>query len=125
MRDLVVRDLWECIEARDWSGVARFLHEDGVIDWPHSGKRIRGRENFVAIQREYPGGWHCRILSISAGPDRVAAEFRVDHEVETCFGIGFYEVVDGRLARGTEYWTTARSQDPLAWRSAWTERMDP
>jgi hypothetical protein len=94
-----------------------------VIDWPHSGERIRGRDNYVAMQREYPGAWTCRILSVSPGPERVAAEVRVDHEAEVCFGCGFYEVRDGVVLRGTEYWTTARSQEPVAWRSHLTEPM--
>ena len=48
---------------------------------------------------------------------------RVDHENEVCFGSGFYEIRDGRIVRGTEYWTTARSQEPVGWRSHLTEPM--
>ncbi len=120
-----VRLLWERIEARDWPGVAELLHESVVIDWPHSGERIRGRENYVAMQSEYPGGWHVTVLSVSASPEKVASEVRVDHEDEVCFGSGFYEVQRGQIVSGTEYWTTARSQEPLAWRSHLTEPMGP
>lgn len=119
----IVRQLWERIESRDWPGMVELLHEDVVIDWPHSGESIRGRENFIAMQRDYPGNWHLTILSVSAGPEKVAAEVRVDHENEVCFGSGFYEIRDGRIVRGTEYWTTARSQEPVRWRSHLTEPM--
>lgn len=124
MSESVVRNLWERIEARDWPGMAELLHEEVIIDWPHSGERIRGRGNYVAMQRDYPGGWHLTVLAVCAGPEKVAAEVRVDHEDLVCFGTGFYEVRDGVVMRGTEYWTTARSQAPVPWRAHLTEPMD-
>ena len=125
MSETVVRSLWERVEARDWAGLAARLDEDLVIDWPHSGERIRGRENYVAMQRDYPGGWRLSILSVSAGPEKVAAEVRVDHGDVVCFGSGFYEVKGDVVVRGTEYWTTARSEAPLAWRAHLCEPMGP
>ncbi len=120
----VVRELWERIEARDWPGVGALLREDVVIDWPHSGERIRGRESYVAMQRDYPGIWHVAVPSVCAGAEKVAAEVRVDNEGEVCFATGFYDVREGLVVRGTEYWTTARSQAPVPWRAHLTEPMD-
>lgn len=37
------------MKADDFVRPARFLHVDYVLDWPRSGQRIRGRDNFVAV----------------------------------------------------------------------------
>ncbi len=124
MSILTAPQLWQRIEARDWPGVAALLHENVVIDWPHSGERIRGRHNYVALNRDYPGDWHLTVLGAWSGPDREVVEVRVDHAAEVCFAAGFYEVREGVVVRGTEYWTTARSQAPVVGRAHLTESMD-
>ena len=73
-----VRLLWERMEARDWEGVAAQLDRDVVVDWPNTGERMRGRENYLAVQREYPEGWHIVALRIVDGGDTVVSEVRVE-----------------------------------------------
>ena len=116
----VVRRLWARIEARDWEGLGALLHEDVVIEWPHTGERIRGRDNYVAIQREYPGNWRSELVSLFGGDEGVASTVRVIHEKETCYGCGVYQVERGLVLRGVEYWTTANSEEPPAWRGRFT-----
>jgi ketosteroid isomerase-like protein len=117
-----VRLLFERMEARDWETAAAQLHEDVVFDWPHSGERIRGLENFMAIQRNYPDGWRIDVLRVAEAGNAVAAEVRVDHGETSFYCAGFYELRDGRISAGTEYWVEARSEEPPAWRARWTER---
>jgi ketosteroid isomerase-like protein len=116
-----VRLLFECMEARDWETASAQLHEDVVVDWPHSGERIRGRENFMAVQRNYPEGWHIHLLRVIHAGEAVASEVRVDHGETSFYCAGLYELRDGRIASGTEYWVTAGSEEPPAWRAQWTE----
>ena len=118
-----VRLLWERMEARDWDAVAAQLHEDVVVDWPNTGERMRGRENYVAVQREYPEGWHIHVLRIVDGGDVVASEIRVDHEGKRFFAASFFDVVDGRIARAVEYWSDGEPAQAPAWRAAWTEPL--
>jgi hypothetical protein len=94
-----------------------------VIDWPHTGERIRGRENYLAIQREYPGVWHCTIGHVVEGPGVVVADVWVDHaDIPRCHCAGYYECRGGVVMRGTEYWTTLTAEEPPAWRARWAER---
>jgi ketosteroid isomerase-like protein len=118
-----VRLLWERMEARDWDGVAAQLHEDVVVDWPSTGERMRGRDNYVAVQREYPEGWHIEVLRIVDGGDEVASEVRVEQDGKRFYASSFFEVADGRIARAVEYWTGGEAEEPPAWRAPWTERL--
>ena len=40
----------------DWATMARLRHADFVEDWPQSGERIVGHENYRSIHENYPGG---------------------------------------------------------------------
>ncbi|MER7758657.1 nuclear transport factor 2 family protein [Streptomyces sp. NPDC097619] len=120
----VVESLWERIQARDWAGVAELLAEDAVVDWPVTGERITGRENYVAVNREYPEGWSIRVLRIVAEGDRVASEVEVPHEGIGVFrAASFWTVREGRIVRGTEYWTGVGSESRPAWRNSYTSLL--
>src|SRR5919198_2124815 len=40
----------------DWETMGELRHPDFVEDWPQSGERIVGHENYRAIHENYPGG---------------------------------------------------------------------
>ncbi|HSK16863.1 MAG TPA: nuclear transport factor 2 family protein, partial [Gaiellaceae bacterium] len=75
-----VRRLWERMEARDWDAVAALLHEDVIVDWPATGERMRGRDDYLAVQRNFPEGWRIEVLRVVDGGEEVASEVRVEHE---------------------------------------------
>ena len=120
----VVAELWRRMEARDWVGVGELVAEDFVLDWPESRERIRGRHNFVELNRNYQEGWSIEVRQILAEDDRVVSEIRVPHAELGChFATSFFHVEDGRLARGREYWVKELDEEPPAWRAQWVERM--
>jgi ketosteroid isomerase-like protein len=121
----VVRALWERFEARDFDAAGALLAEDVVIDWPVTRERITGRSNVVEVNRAYPEPWgHIRILDVIADGERVAARIRVDAPASTEYALGFYDVRDGTIRQGTEYWVTEGDEPPYD-RSRWTTRTDP
>jgi ketosteroid isomerase-like protein len=120
----VVAELWRRIQARDWEGVGELLAEDCVIDWPETQERIRGRRNFVELNRNYPEGWSIEVLSIVADGPNVVSEVRVPHpDVGLHYVASFFEVEDGRIVRGRDYWVRVLDEDPPAWRAEWVERL--
>ena len=118
-----VRLLWERMEARDWEGVAAQLHPDVVVDWPNTAERMRGRENYVAVQREYPGDWHVEVLRIVDGGDQVASEVRVDHDGKQFYASSFFELADGKIVGAIEYWSRGEPDPAPSWRAGWTEPL--
>jgi hypothetical protein len=120
-----VRELWELFEAREWEAAGERLAADFVCDWPQTGERFRGRDNFLAMNQAHPApNWHIVVRRLIADETEAAAEVVVssDGTVDVC--LGFYEVRNGEIQSGTEYWTEHGSRPTPAWRAEWTERMD-
>ena len=111
------------MEARDWDGVAALLHDDLVLDWPQSGERIRGRDAFLAVNREYPGEWHITVERVLTEGDEAVTLVRVEGANEpgrVDRAVSFMRLRDGQVEHVLEFWP-----DPFPaaeWRARWVER---
>jgi ketosteroid isomerase-like protein len=118
----VVHALWDRIQARDWTGVADLVAEDAVVEWPVSAERIVGRDNYVAVNREYPEGWSINVLGVVADGDQVVSEVEVPHvDLGTFRVASFWTVSGNRIVRGTEYWTSVGADEAPRWRAGYVE----
>ncbi len=118
----VVRRLFELFQARRWDEAALLVHPDVVVEWPATAERFRGRERFIGVNRAYPEGWRLEVRRVLAVEGEVASEVVVTQDGRTFVDAAFWQVEDGRIRSGVEYWVTAGAEEPPAWRSAWAER---
>ncbi|MEV4194442.1 nuclear transport factor 2 family protein [Streptomyces toxytricini] len=121
----VVAQLWERFAARDWTGVARLLAKDAVIDWPVSGERIVGRANFIAVNSDlaYSEERRVEVLRIVADGDLVVTEVEVPQEHVVYRAVSLWTVRDGEIVGAREYWTSP-GQDPAPrWRAHFVEPL--
>ncbi len=119
-RQLVI-ELWQRVGRFDFAGAGELLHDDFVCEWPQSKERIRGRENFAALNANYPGRWATEIKRVIVDGDQVASEVSLTWENQTIMVVSFYEIRGGQIYREVDYWP-----EPYAapeWRAAWVERM--
>lgn len=123
-RKTVLR-FWDCMQANDFRAAAQLLAADYILDWPLSGERIRGRDNFVAVNEQYPahGRWQFTLHRCVAEGAEVVTEVTVTDGVVSGQAITFSTVVQGQIAQQTEYWPEA--YEPPAWRAQWVERSQP
>lgn len=120
--EALVRAFWEAMGAFDFRGAAALLTDDYVCEWPQSGERIRGPENFYQINAAYPGEWAARIGRILVDGAQAASEvmLRNGKGVEQRV-VSFYRLRDGQIASEIDYWP-----DPFpaaAWRAPWVEMI--
>lgn len=120
-RDVVLR-FYERMGNNDFRAAAESLHEDYLLEWPQSGERIRGRENFIAVNEHYPaaGRWSFRVDRVLAEGDQVVTQVGVSDGVTRGTAIAFSRVRDGRIARQVEFWP--EPFEPAPWRRLWVER---
>jgi len=120
----IVERFWSAMAANDFAAAGDLLHDDYLLDWPQSGERIRGRENFVALNRHYPaaGRWRITVLRLIADEGGVATEVAVTDGQRADRAVTFSELRDGRIVRQTEYWSDG--VEPAPWRARWVERDD-
>ncbi|MGW3156267.1 nuclear transport factor 2 family protein [Streptomyces sp. NPDC001089] len=119
-----VRLLWDRMQDRDWTGVGELLADDVVVEWPVSGERILGRENYVRINAEYPEGWSVNVLRVVPSGTEVVSEVEVPHVTMGVHRIvSFWTVHDGLITSGREYWSELGVAPAPAWRAPYVERI--
>ncbi len=120
----IIQALWDRMQARDWSGVGELLAADVVVEWPVSGERITGRDNYVGVNAEYPEGWSIRVLRIVAAGEEVVSEVEVPHETMGVHRVAsFWTVRSGRVVAAREYWNELGSDPAPEWRAKYVERL--
>ena len=118
----VAAGLWKAIEVGDWDGASALLHDDFVQEWPQSGERIVGRENALAINRNFPGGAPKMAFreSVAVG-DLVVLQVDLKYADGSVYqAVCIMELRDGKVAKETDYFA-----EPFAapqWRAQWVER---
>ena len=75
----IIERFWETMQTNDFRAVGELLHDEYILEWPQSGEHIRGRENFVAINENYPahGRWEFTVHRIVAEGDEVVSDVEV------------------------------------------------
>jgi hypothetical protein len=117
-----VRRLWELMEERRWEEAREQLADGCRIDWPQTGERFSSADAFIGMNRAHPApNWHVRRVRTVLEGDSCACETHVDSDEGTDVCLGFYELQDGRIATGVEYWVGERSSERPSWRDGFSE----
>ena len=117
-----VEGLWRAINARDFEAAGDLLHDDFVCEWPQSRERIRGRANFIAVNRDYPGNWSITVRRVVASGDEAVTEVIIRIDGRTDVAVSFFELRDGQILRETVYWP--EPYDAPEWRARWVEAIE-
>lgn len=77
-----------------------------MLDWPQSGEHIRRRDNYAAMNEQYPahGQWRFSINRIVGNDLEVVSDVSVTDGVQQAKAISFFTVRDGKIVRMVEYW---------------------
>lgn len=121
---VVIEEFFRRMNTNDFSAAAQMLGEDYVLEWPQSGERIRGRDNFAAVNKEYPanGPWRFTLNRIVANATEAVTDVSVTDGVQQARAITFSTVQDGRITKQVEFWP--ESYEPPANRRHLVERME-
>ena len=115
----LVRTLYERYQERDWPAAAGLLHPEAELSMPATAERLVGRDAVLAFQADYPEPWGDLTVLRVVGDDATAvAENEVVAPSETFRCAAFWQVRDGRLHRGVEYWVTVGGDRPPPSRAA-------
>ena len=119
----ILEHFWETMKTNNFYTVAELLHEDYVLEWPQSGERIHGRENFAELNTYYPteGKWQFTVNQIVAEGDLVVTDVTVTDGSRTDRAITFSTIRDGKVWRQVEFWP--EPFEAPSWRAQWVERF--
>jgi ketosteroid isomerase-like protein len=116
-------DIWKALGAGDWESAGNNLHEDFVQEWPQSGERIVGRNNAIAINRNFPGGLPTmKFRRTLANGELAVLEVDLTYaDGSRYMGVSVIEIRDGRVVKETDYF--AQPFVAPQWRAQWVEKM--
>jgi limonene-1,2-epoxide hydrolase len=103
----VIESFWAAMQENDWRRAAGHFAEDGVIDWPCSGERIAGRDDFAAVQARYPtstGRWSFDVHRIVVDGDTVVSEVTVSDGEQAARLVAFSTIAGAEITHQIEYW---------------------
>ncbi len=110
-----VESFWAAMQANDWDRAAGHLTQDCVIDWPCSGERIVGRENFAAIQARYPTNtsrWSFDVHRVVGEGEVAVSEVTVTDGEQAARVVAFSILDGGQIAHQIEYWPLPYDPQP-------------
>jgi hypothetical protein len=120
----ILENFWSTMETNDFHAASQLLHDEYILEWPQSGERIVGRDNFAAINANYPteGKWQFNINHIVSEGDLVVTDVSVSDGKVIGRAVTFSTIRDAKILKQIEFWP-----DPFeapAWRAQWIQKME-
>ncbi len=102
----LVREFWETMQTNDFRAASELLSDDYVLEWPQSNERIRGRDNFSAINEQYPahGRWNFVLIRVVGNEHEAVSDVSITDGVQSARVISFTTVKDGKISKQLEFW---------------------
>src|SRR5262245_9340636 len=121
----VAEQYWQLMMTNDFRSVGVVLSDDFVIEWPQSNERIRGRDNYAALNEEYPahGPWQFKINRMVGNDYEAVTDVSVSDGVQNARAISLFTVRDGKIVKMVEYWPEPFA--PAENRKHLVEMIDP
>jgi ketosteroid isomerase-like protein len=116
----LVKRFWQLFSEQKWDEAKALLASDVVVEWPQSRERMKGPENFVDVNRFYPGNHKIEVIHAHAVDPRIITTVWIVADTgQKTFAHSYFDVRDGKIARIEEYW--AEPYPAPEWRKKWVE----
>ena len=93
-------------------------HEDAVLEFPQSGERFVGVENFREWRSNYPASTTVEFRETRGRDDLWIAEISISYDQgPRMFGVSILEFREDKIARESIY--VAEGWEPPEWRAKW------
>ena len=112
---------WTASESGDSETEHAIYAADGILDYPQSGERFRGRAKIKAQRGGHPAERHFRILRIRGGGDLWVSECVITYDGAPTYSVSIMEFTGDLVAHETQYFA-----DPFpaaAWRAPLAEQI--
>jgi hypothetical protein len=125
-----IRSMYEFGDMQDFGRAAVEMYADDIVqEWPQSGERIRGKQNVMAINENYPTGSGTNPTAKLRRILKPGAAWVIEGTIDYGDGIPVSSVSiielgpDGKVRHQTDYF--ANPFEAPEWRKPWVEQMEP
>ncbi len=111
-------------DGHDPDEMHEIYHEDAVLEFPQSGERFIGKQNFLTWRKKYPAEVDYRLRRITGHDDLWVVELLVSYNGSApIMGVGIMQFRGDRIAHETIY--AGAGFERAAWRVEWSSPFDP
>jgi hypothetical protein len=122
IRDGLVRH-WK-YEGIDYDKSHEIYHDDAILEFPQSGERFVGKQNFLTWRKKYPAKLDFRIRRFTHDGDLWVAENLISYDGSPwMFTVNILEFRDDKIGHERLYVFDGFAAAPS--RAAWAEMFDP
>ena len=116
-----IAEHWAASERGDSDTEHAIYAADGILDYPQSGERFRGRSKIQAQRGGHPAERHFTVLRIRGGGDLWVSECVITYDGAPTYSLSVMEFSDGLVTHETQYFADPFEPGPS--RAQWVERM--
>jgi ketosteroid isomerase-like protein len=117
-----IQEHWDASEQGDIEVEHAIYAEDGILDYPQSAERFRGREKIQAQRGGHPAERHFAVRRIQGGGDLWVSEVVISYDGAPTYAVSVMELgAGGLVAHETQYF--ADPFDAAPDRAALAERI--
>src|ERR1700735_3976167 len=98
-----IAEHWEASERGDSDTEHAIYATDGILDYPQSGERFRGRSKIQAQRGGHPAERHFRVLRIRGGGDLWTSEVVISYDGAPTYSVSVMEFAGDSVAHETQY----------------------
>ena len=122
IRDALVRH-WK-FEGLDYDKSHEIYHDDAVLEFPQSGERFIGKQNFLTWRKKFPAKLDFKLRRITGRRDLWVTENLISYDgAPWMFTINVLQLRGDKIAR--EYLYVMEGFDAADWRAEWATKFDP
>jgi hypothetical protein len=98
-----IQQHWEASERGDIDAEHAIYANDGILDYPQSGERFRGRSKIQAQRGGHPAERHFTIRRILGGGGLWVSECVITYDGVPTYSVSIMEFADGLVTHETQY----------------------
>ena len=98
-----IQQHWDASESGDADAEHAIYAADGILDYPQSGERFRGRSSIQAQRGGHPAERHFKVRRISGVGDLWVSECVITYDGVPTYSVSIMEIADGLVTHETQY----------------------
>jgi SnoaL-like domain len=98
-----IQEHWDASERGDGDAEHAIYAGDGILDYPQSGERFRGRSKIQAQRGGHPAERHFTVRRIQGAGDLWVSECVITYDGVPTYSVSIMEITDGFVTHETQY----------------------
>jgi SnoaL-like domain len=98
-----IQEHWDASERGDGDAEHAIYAADGILDYPQSGERFRGRSKIQAQRGGHPAERHFTVRRIQGAGDLWVSECVITYDGAPTCSVSIMEITDGFVTHETQY----------------------